>query len=54
MRSQCILAIRRPGNVNSAPSKAPHNARDNFMINFDAGPLKLKILTNLLKRSCDK
>jgi hypothetical protein len=38
--SQCILAIRRPGKVNSAPKKALHKAKKNFNTSFDAGPLK--------------
>lgn len=38
--SQCIRAIRRPGNVKMAP-RIPHDtAIQNFTIIFDAGPLK--------------
>lgn len=40
--SQCIRAIRRPGNVKIAP-RTPHDtAIQNFTIIFDAGPLKKK------------
>lgn len=38
--SQCIRAIRRPGNVKMAP-RIPHDtAIQNFTIIFEAGPLK--------------
>lgn len=37
--SQCILANRRPGNVNKEPSKPHHRARKNFNTILDAGPL---------------
>jgi len=39
-QSQCILAVRIPGNTNIAPVTAHHKARKNFTINFEAGPLK--------------
>lgn len=39
--SQCILAILRPGKVNSDP-RTPHiKAMTNFTISLEAGPLKL-------------
>lgn len=37
--SQCIRAIRRPGNVKMAPSIPHETAIQNFTIIFDAGPL---------------
>lgn len=38
--SQCIRAMRRPGNVNIAP-RIPHDtAIQNFTIIFEAGPLQ--------------
>lgn len=38
--SQCIRAIRKPGNVNMAP-RTPHDtAKQNFTIIFEAGPLE--------------
>lgn len=40
--SQCIRAIRRPGNVNMAPSMPHDTAIQNLTIIFDAGPLKSK------------
>jgi hypothetical protein len=39
-QSHCILAERIPGNTNIAPVTAHHIARQNFTINFEAGPLK--------------
>lgn len=39
-QSQCIFAVRIPGNMNMAPVTAHHIARQNLTINFDAGPLK--------------
>lgn len=41
-QSQCIFAVRIPGNTNIAPVTAHHKARQNLTINFDAGPLKKK------------
>lgn len=39
--SQCIRAMRKPGNVKMAP-KTPHDtAIQNFTMIFDAGPLKI-------------
>lgn len=38
--SQCIRAIRKPGNVNMAPSMPHDTAIQNLTIIFDAGPLK--------------
>lgn len=38
--SQCIRAIRRPGNVKTAPIKPHKTAIQNLTISFDAGPLE--------------
>lgn len=35
-----MRAIRRPGNVNIAPSKPHKTAMQNLTISFDAGPLE--------------
>lgn len=53
-QSQCIFAVRIPGNMNMAPVTAHHMARQNLTINFDAGPLKYvrsihKIINSLNK-----
>jgi len=38
--SHCILAIRRPGKVNSAPIELHHKAIQNLSTSLDAGPLE--------------
>lgn len=38
--SQCIRAIRKPGNVKIAPKIPQETAIQNFTIIFEAGPLK--------------
>jgi hypothetical protein len=46
--SQCIRLTRSPGKTNKAPVIPHHTAKQSFKINFEAGPLKLNILKNLL------
>lgn len=43
MESQCIRAIRRPGNVNMAPRSPQDTAIVNLTMIFEAGPLQIKI-----------
>ena len=40
--SQCIFAIRRPGNVNNEPKTPQARAIKNLTTIFEAGPLETK------------